>query len=223
MVLSSGLLYILATTIIIVIVSGIIFALFKPKTKRTSLQTSETSSQSAPSTNSGTSPTLVFSSQPIGSEKSIPEKTQMKSAPYHPGSIFISHVEDDAIVAYSIAKGLENEGYKAWYHERDSLAGVSYLRQTYNAIESSQAVVVIISHASLHSNQMTAEIVRAHELKKPFIPIMRGININDFRSEGNCEWTEALGAAAAVLIPADGTISILPRIIGGLRQLGVVT
>jgi hypothetical protein len=70
---------------------------------------------------------------------------------------------------------------------------------------------------------MTAEIVRAHELKKPFIPIMRGININDFRSKGNCEWTEALGAAAAVLIPADGTISVLPRIIGGLRQLGVVT
>jgi len=134
--------------------------------------------------------------------------------------IFISHIENDSVVAFEIAKGLEKAGYETWYHERDSLPGPSYLVQTSQAIIKSQAVVVIISPAAMTSTQMTKEVVRAHEAGKPFIPVLYGITHFEFKRR-QPEWAEALGAAASVLIPADGTALVMPRITAGLRELGI--
>lgn len=43
--------------------------------------------------------------------------------------IFISYVEEDGDVAAELARGIEDAGYSAWYHERDSVPGPSYLIQ----------------------------------------------------------------------------------------------
>ena len=134
--------------------------------------------------------------------------------------IFISHVEEDADVALVIALGLEQEGYRTWCYEVDSIPGVSYLVQTGQAIQSSSAVVLIVSADSLGSKQVTSEVVRAHECGRPFIPVRRGITHVEFQAR-QPEWREAIGAATSIAIPTQGVADILPRIADGLGALGI--
>jgi hypothetical protein len=134
--------------------------------------------------------------------------------------IFISHVEEDSAIALQIAQGLEAVGYTTWYHERDSVPGPSYLVQTGEAIEQSKAVVLVVSAHSLESNQVTSEVVRAHEGGKPFVPILYGINHTDFQHRQPL-WRQAVGSAASISVPAAGISAILPRIIVGLKSLEV--
>jgi len=135
-------------------------------------------------------------------------------------SIFVSHVEEDADVALEIALGLEKEGYSTWSYEINSIPGPSYLTQTGQAVEESGAIVVVISPNSLGSRQVTNEVIRAHESNTEFIPILRGITHAEFQTR-QPEWREAIGAASSTSIPPEGVAPILPRIITGLRTLGI--
>jgi hypothetical protein len=134
--------------------------------------------------------------------------------------VFISHVREDSDIALEIARGLEAAGYTTWYYERDSVPGVSYLLTTKRAVEESRGVLVIISAHSLASQQMTKEVVRAHESDKPFIPVLRGVTHDEFQQR-QPEWREAMGAAASLDIPPAGASAVLPRIIDGLKALGI--
>ena len=78
------------------------------------------------------------------------------------GHIFISHVEEDALVADPICDALGAAGYETWNYRRNSKPGLSYLLQTGSAIAESAAVFLLISESSLGSNQVTREVVRAH-------------------------------------------------------------
>ncbi|MBC7232200.1 MAG: TIR domain-containing protein [Chloroflexi bacterium] len=134
--------------------------------------------------------------------------------------IFISHVEEDAQVALEIAQGLEAVGYTVWYYERDSVPGLSYLVQTGQAIEQSHAVVLIISVHSLGSNQVSSEVVRAHEAGKPFIPVLSQVTHSQFQIRQPL-WRQAVGSASSITIPPEGIAPIIPRIISGLHALGI--
>jgi hypothetical protein len=134
--------------------------------------------------------------------------------------VFISHVREDSDIALEIARGLEAAGYTTWYYERDSVPGVSYLLTTKRAVEESRGVLLIISAHSLASQQMTKEVVRAHESDKPFMPVLRGVSHDEFQQR-QPEWREAIGAAASLDIPPTGAAAVLPRIVGGLKALGI--
>jgi len=134
--------------------------------------------------------------------------------------VFISHVEEDSDVALELALRLEEAGYRTWSYEIDSMPGPSYLIQTGRAIEQSQAVVLIISKRSLSSNQLTREVVRAHESGKHFVPVLRDVSHAEFQSR-QPEWREAIGAATSIRIPQEGVAAILARLIDGLKALGV--
>jgi len=134
--------------------------------------------------------------------------------------VFICHVEEDATVALEIAVGLEEAGYATWCYELDSIPGASYLIQTGRAIEHSKAVIVVISPHSLGSNQVTKEVVRAHESGKHFIPVLRDVSHAEFQNR-QPEWREAIGAATSIRIPQDGVANILARLIDGLRALEI--
>jgi len=135
--------------------------------------------------------------------------------------IFISHVEEDADVTLEIALGLEEAGYTTWFYELDSIPGPSYLLQTGQAIEQSEAVVLVISPHALGSRQITKEVVRAHESDKQFIPMLRDITHVEFQNR-QPEWRAAVGAAASVQIPPEGVVSILTRVADGLKALGIL-
>jgi hypothetical protein len=136
------------------------------------------------------------------------------------GQVFISHVEEDSRDAIQIAKGIEASGYTTWYYERDSLPGISYLLQTKQAIEKSQALILLISTASLVSHQITREVVRAHESGKAFIPVLVDVSHAEFQSL-QPEWVEAIGAAASVSLPEEGVERLVPRLVKGLESLGI--
>ena len=137
-----------------------------------------------------------------------------------PVDVFVSHVEEDAGVALALADALEEAGFSTWCYERDSIPGPSYLLQTAEAIERSRAVVVVISASSLGSNQVTAEVVRAHEAVKPFVPVLVGISHVELGAR-QPEWREAIGSATAISLPSAGVAAITPRIVNGLKALGI--
>lgn len=134
--------------------------------------------------------------------------------------IFISYVEEDGAITTELAAGLEAAGYSVWYYERDGVPGASYLLQTRAAIEHCQGVILIISPDSVTSEQVTLEVVRAHESKKPFIPLRANISHVEF-AERRPEWAQALGASTSTAIPAEGAGTILPRILIGLKKLNI--
>ena len=134
--------------------------------------------------------------------------------------IFISHVEEDADVALEIALALEEAGYRTWCYEIDSIPGPSYILRTGEAVAQSEAIVVVISPHSLSSNQITKEIVRAHESNKHFIPILRNITHVEFQNR-QPEWREAIGSATSARIPKTGVETIVPAILDGVRALGL--
>jgi hypothetical protein len=133
-------------------------------------------------------------------------------------TVFISHAEEDQALALEIARGLEQAGYSTWYYERDSSPGLSYLLQVHRAIAACQSVVLVISSQALGSNQITAEVVRAHETGKCFVPVRTGISHEEFQRR-KPEWNMAVGAASSIAVPPGGVTAILPQIIQGLRLL----
>ena len=147
------------------------------------------------------------------SKQKIPE---MKYTDY----VFISHIEEDADVALEIAKGLDEAGYHTWFYERDSVPGVSYLLTIGKAIERSKVIIVLVSPASLGSNQVTSEIIRAHEARKHFIPILRDITHIKFQQR-QPEWRAAFGSATSISIQKKDVSELIPRVIAGLKQLGI--
>lgn len=134
--------------------------------------------------------------------------------------IFISHVEEDEVIALDIAAGLEAAGYSCWYYERDGLPGVRYLVQIDKAIEQAQAIVVVISRDSLSSSQVDSEVERAHESAKHFIPILHGIKHFEFQNRKPV-WRMAMGTATSLPIPVEGVAAIIPRIVAGAQELGI--
>lgn len=93
-----------------------------------------------------------------------------------PHDVFISHVEEDADLAVGLASELELAGFTTWYYERDTLRGPSYLLQVADAIGDASVVLVVISTHALSSHQVTAEVVRAYEREKPFVPLLVDIS-----------------------------------------------
>ncbi len=134
--------------------------------------------------------------------------------------IFISHVEEDAQIALEIARGLYAAGYTVWYYERDSVPGLSYLVQTGQAIEQSHAVVLIITVHLLGSNQVSREVVRAHEAGKPFISVLIQVTHSQFQTRQPL-WRQAISSVSSIAIPSESVAAIIPRIVGGLNALGI--
>jgi len=134
--------------------------------------------------------------------------------------VFISHVEEDADIALQIALGLEEAGFATWCYETDSIPGLSYLIQTGQAVENASCIVLLISSDSLGSNQVTKEVVRAHESGKSFVPVLRDVTHVEFQNR-QPEWREAVGSATSVNIPKSGIVNIIPNLIAGLEAMGI--
>jgi hypothetical protein len=132
--------------------------------------------------------------------------------------VFISYVEEDSAIAVEVARDLESSGYSAWYYERDSIPGLSYMLQIAGAIEESAAVALIVSVNSLSSRQITNEVVHAHESGKPLVPLLVGMSHVEFQSR-QPEWRQAVGASTSIRIPPEGIHPILSRIVAGLEAV----
>src|ERR1700732_2410356 len=133
--------------------------------------------------------------------------------------VFISYAHQDSDLVRELGPALEAEGYSVWYYEDKGAIGASYLRQIDQEIERCQAVLVVISPDSIASDQVSKEVVRAHEARKKFIPVRRGISHAEFQQR-QPEWRMAFGAAVSAEIPPEGAAPIVPRLLTGLKSLG---
>ena len=134
--------------------------------------------------------------------------------------IFISHVEEDASLAIGIAQALEHRGFTAWYYERDTVPGRSYLRQIGEEIDACRVVILLISSHSLGSYQVTQEVIQAYERTKSFLPLLIDVSHGEFQMR-QPEWRAALGATASLHIPHEGIQPIVPQLVKGLTALGI--
>jgi hypothetical protein len=134
--------------------------------------------------------------------------------------VFISYAHHDSDVVKELSPALESAGYSTWYYEDKGAIGASYLLQIDQEIERCSAVIVVISPDSVASDQVSKEVVRAHEARKKFIPVRRDITHEEFQ-RAQPEWRMAFGAAVSAEVPPDGAASLAPRIVDGLRRLGV--
>lgn len=135
-----------------------------------------------------------------------------------PHDVFISHVEEDADLAVSLAGELELAGFTTWYYERDTLPGPSYLLQVAEAIGDANVVLVVISTHALSSHQVTAEVVRAYECGKPFVPLLLDISHAEFQQRQPI-WRQAIGASSSIRLLGSDRQSVAPRIVAGVRRL----
>ncbi|MGQ0703070.1 MAG: TIR domain-containing protein, partial [Gemmatimonadales bacterium] len=136
------------------------------------------------------------------------------------GTVFVSHSEQEAILALEIALGLEEHGYSTWCYEVDSVPGPSYLVQTGDAIERAEAVILVISRQSLASHQVTREVERAHESRKQFIPLLVDLTHPEFQA-AQPTWRQALGTATSLAIVPGDRGATASRLVSGLRALGL--
>ena len=134
--------------------------------------------------------------------------------------VFITHVEEDAATAQELAVGLEQAGYTAWFYERDSLPGPPYVTQVLQAIGQSAVVIVLVSANALGSWQVDREIFQAFETEKPMIPLLIGITHEELRNRRR-EWVLMFGAATSLSIPPGGVSAFIPRLVQGLKSMGV--
>ncbi len=134
--------------------------------------------------------------------------------------VFISYAHQDGEIVKELSPALEAAGYTTWYYEDKGAIGASYLRQIDREIESCHAMVVVISPDSIESDQVSKEVVRAHESRKKFVPVRRDITHAEFQKR-QPEWRMAFGAAVSAEVPEEGAAALGPRLVAGLQALGV--
>jgi hypothetical protein len=134
--------------------------------------------------------------------------------------VFLSYAHQDGDLVRELVPLLEAAGYSTWYYEDKGAVGASYLRQIDQEIERCHAVIVVISPDSIDSDQVSKEVIRAHEARKKFVPVRRDITHAEFQQR-QPEWRMAFGAAVSAEIPEEGAAALGPRLVAGLKALGV--
>ena len=135
-------------------------------------------------------------------------------------NVFISHAGADSRIAIRIAKGLEKEGYSTWYYERDALPGTSHLIQSGDAIDRSNAFLLLISERSLESHDVTTEVRKAHRRNRHILPIRVRISDAEFRIR-QPEWDSVISTAVSKEFRGSDPKSILPSVVEALRRWDV--
>jgi hypothetical protein len=138
-----------------------------------------------------------------------------------PNKVFISHVQEDHEIALQLAFGLEEAGYSTWCYEVDSIPGPSHMDQTLEAIEESDAVLMLISADSVKSHEVTTELTRAQDHHRPIIPLLLNITHGELMSRRS-EWGQRLGSATCLTVGNDVAL-IIPRLIRGLEYFKVLS
>jgi adenylate cyclase len=116
---------------------------------------------------------------------------------------FVSYASQDAAVANSIVKNLEQHGLKCWIAPRDVKPGAQYADAIVRAINEAKAVVLVMSAGAVGSAHVGKEIERASSKRKPIITFrIDGAPLNHaleyFLSESQWIDVPALGMPVAL-------------------------
>ncbi len=134
--------------------------------------------------------------------------------------VHISETQSDSLVAKVLAGALESKGYSVWYYQRDALPGIALRRQARDSMRSTKVALLLISRNSLGSKAFDDEVMDAHRLGRPFLPILVDMSLDEFSARPP-KWRSALGAAAIIEFQRSEVDNILHRLCQSLDMLGV--
>lgn len=140
----------------------------------------------------------------------------------HPSSstIFVSYTEADGLAARRIAEELERQGYRTWYYERDIPSGQDYLESVSTALDKCAVVMPIISRRSLAAHQVYKELAYAHDLNRPFLPVLLAVDYRELQRDHG-RWALMLGPPVAFQMHPPGQPLNVHPLVAGLGELGI--
>jgi len=128
------------------------------------------------------------------------------------GHIFLSYSTTDRLFADDLLRRLESKNVRVWMAPRDVQPGADYSEAIQDAIETSAAVVALVSDDANRSRHVRAEIEIAFSCGKPLFPV-RFSNIVPAKGLalflGLGHWTDLFGADEAANL--DRLAAALPR------------
>ena len=157
-----------------------------------------------------------FSSALIDASKGVGNKEELLAT----SDVHISETSSESLVARQLANGLETRGFSSWYYQRDALPGIPLARQVHDSLHASHAALLLISRASLASGDFAEEVLAAHRLRRPCLPVLVDISLEEFQSHQPV-WRSALGNAAVIELRHDDISKTLARMESALQQLGI--
>lgn len=134
--------------------------------------------------------------------------------------IHISETSSESLVARRLATDLESIGYSSWYYQRDALPGIPLSRQVHDSLHASRAALLLISRTALASTEFADEVLAAHRLRRPCLPILVDISLEEFQSHQPV-WRSALGTAAVIELRRDNLSDTIERVRNAMLQLGL--
>lgn len=96
--------------------------------------------------------------------------------------VFISHSAKDNWIARQVAEQLNSHGIQSFVADKDIDAGDSIGNVLQDVLSDSNAVIFLITPASLHSQWLYTELGAATALDKLIIPVVYGVNFSDIPS-----------------------------------------
>jgi len=92
-------------------------------------------------------------------------------------NVFISHTTGDKDIAIAVATELQKHGVSVWSDERSLSPGQDWAATTKSVMESSDAIIAILSKHSFSSSWVRSELEQAlfnEKFKGKFLPVMIG-------------------------------------------------
>lgn len=90
---------------------------------------------------------------------------------HSPARLFISYATPDQATAEQLAQALTAEAADVWLASRAVQVGENYAEEIYRRLQSSDAVVVLLSRASIESVHVRREVNIAIDLRRPVLPL----------------------------------------------------
>ena len=86
--------------------------------------------------------------------------------------IFISYSRKDSEQALQLANRLRDEGMDVWIDQHGIDAATSWSNEIVQALDAAKAMLVLLSPASIQSDNVVRELSLAFEAKKPILPVV---------------------------------------------------
>lgn len=134
-----------------------------------------------------------------------------------PVRVFISHSSEDAALASQLCAGLEGAGVRCWIAPRDIPLGADFGVEILKAIKAVEAVVILLTPASMASTDVAAEVEFARDQKKKLM----SIHLDDAELSGQLEYF--LRLPQRVWLSQCGLDGVVAAVSTQLNVVGVTT
>jgi len=95
------------------------------------------------------------------------------------GKVFISHTHQDAELARDLARRLRQAGLEALVARADIPAGSDWKKTLREGIRTADAILLLVTPASLHSDWMMTELGMAEGFERVILPVTVGLKPRD--------------------------------------------